>query len=66
MINKDLERFIAAKCPFEMTNGQREVVAVWAGFLLSADAGAACLLRGYAGTGKTSLLAALVRAILYS
>ncbi len=37
MINKDLERFIAAKCPFEMTNGQREVVAVWAGFLLSAD-----------------------------
>ena len=63
MINKDLERFIAAKCPFEMTNGQREVVAVWAGFLLSADAGAACLLRGYAGTGKTSLLAALVRAM---
>lgn len=54
---------MAGKCPFEVTKGQREVLAVWAGFLLSADPDSVCLLRGFAGTGKTSLLAMLVGAL---
>ncbi len=63
MIKKDLERFIEAKCPFSVTEGQHEAVAMLAGFLLSSDRDAVGLLRGYAGTGKTSLLAALVRSL---
>ena len=63
MIKKDLERFIEAKCPFSVTEGQHEAVAMLAGFLLSSDRDAVGLLRGYAGTGKTSLLAALVRGL---
>ena len=63
MINKELERFIEGKCPFRVTDGQREVMALMAGFLLSGDRDGVGLMRGYAGTGKTSLLAALVRAL---
>ena len=63
MIKKDLEHFIEAKCPFSVTEGQHEAVAMLAGFLLSSDRDAVGLLRGYAGTGKTSLLAALVRGL---
>ena len=63
MINKDLERFIEGKCPFEVTNGQREMIAMTADFLLSGDKDGLCLWRGYAGTGKTSVLSALVRAL---
>ena len=63
MINKELERFVTGKCPFRVTEGQREAIAVLADFLLSGDKDGACLVRGYAGTGKTVVLAALVRAL---
>ncbi len=63
MINKDLGRLIEGKCPFEVTDGQRKMIAMAADFLLSGDGDAVCLLRGYAGTGKTSVLSALVRAM---
>ena len=63
MIKKDLARFIEGKCPFEVTDGQREMIALVADFLLSTDKDGVCLLRGYAGTGKTSVLSALVQAL---
>ena len=63
MIKKDLVRFIEGKFPFSVTGGQHEAVDVLAGFLLSGDKNSVCLLRGYAGTGKTSVLAALVCAM---
>ena len=63
MIKKDLVRFIEGKFPFSVTGGQHEAVDVLAGFLLSGDKDSVCLLRGYAGTGKTSVLAALVCAM---
>ncbi len=63
MINKDLGRFIEEKCPFEVTNGQREMITTAADFLLSGDKDGICLWRGYAGTGKTSVLSALVKAL---
>lgn len=63
MIKKDLVRFIEGNFPFSVTGGQHEAVDVLAGFLLSGDKDSVCLLRGYAGTGKTSVLAALVRAL---
>ncbi|MCD8318530.1 MAG: AAA family ATPase [Paraprevotella sp.] len=63
MINKDLEGVIAGKCPFTPTEGQRKVIAMMADFLLSGDKDGVCLLRGYAGTGKTSVMGALVMAL---
>ena len=39
------------------------MIAMTADFLLSGDKDGLCLWRGYAGTGKTSVLSALVRAL---
>ncbi len=64
MINQELERFIAGKCPFELTKGQQKAVEMLADFLFSRDKDGVFLLRGYAGTGKTSVLGALVRALV--
>lgn len=63
MIKKDLACFIEGKFPFTVTPGQHEVIEMLADFLLSRSHEGICLLRGYAGTGKTSLLGALVRAL---
>ena len=46
----------------EPTAGQARALRLLAGFLASREADSAFLLRGYAGTGKSSLLAALVKA----
>ena len=46
----------------EPTAGQARALRLLAGFLASQEADSAFLLRGYAGTGKSSLLAALVKA----
>ncbi len=46
---------------FRPTLEQAEVIQLLAEFLLSGNRDGAFLLRGYAGTGKTSLMAALVR-----
>lgn len=63
MINKELGAFIESKCLFSVTEGQRKVIGMMADFLVSGDKDGVCLLRGYAGTGKTSLLGALVRTL---
>lgn len=63
MINKELGAFIEGKCAFPVTEGQGRVIGMIADFLLSGDKSGVCLLRGYAGTGKTSILGALVRAL---
>lgn len=47
---------------FEPTNGQNEFFNLMDGFLTDQDTdGATFVLRGYAGTGKTSLISALVK-----
>lgn len=51
-----------AELPFEPTEQQVGAMAHLAAFLLSSDDGI-FVLRGYAGTGKTSLIAALVRTL---
>ena len=45
------------------TDCQQKAIAAWADFMLSRDADAAFLLRGFAGTGKTSLVAAMVQTL---
>lgn len=63
MINKELEAFMEGKCSFSVTEGQKTVFGLMADFLLSRDKDGVFLLRGYAGTGKTSVLGALVRTL---
>jgi exodeoxyribonuclease V len=62
-----LQNFIASrihdKLPFEPTEQQSELIEKLGVFLMSTDNHKVFLLRGYAGTGKTSVVSALVRAL---
>ncbi len=53
-------KLILAHFPHTPTDGQREVCVAMSQFLFDGDARSAFLLRGYAGTGKTSLVSALI------
>lgn len=52
---------IAARLPFEPLPNQRELLCRLADFFADPDPRAAFVLNGYAGTGKTSLIGALIR-----
>lgn len=62
-----LQNFIASRIkeqlPFEPTEQQSQLLDELGIFLMSTDKDKAFLLRGYAGTGKTSVVSALVRAM---
>jgi len=62
-----LENYIASRIkeqlPFEPTVQQVELLDLLGVFLVSTDKDKVFLLRGYAGTGKTSVVSALVRAL---
>lgn len=49
--------------PFELTEKQEKIVASFFDFLMSEDPLSLYMLRGYAGTGKTLLVSALVRVL---
>lgn len=49
--------------PFIPNEGQRELIAKLGMFLLDNSPGKLFILRGYAGTGKTSIVSALVRTL---
>ncbi|MBQ9363204.1 MAG: AAA family ATPase, partial [Bacteroidaceae bacterium] len=63
-IKDDLAAFILEKFAYQPTHEQYETVLAWADFLLSTNREECFLLQGYAGTGKTTLVGALVRALL--
>ena len=63
MINNFLSTQIARKFPHNPTEEQRLAMQTIADFLLSGEADGLLLLKGYAGTGKTSLVGALVRTL---
>jgi exodeoxyribonuclease V len=52
---------MASRFPFEPTKEQHEALNLLAGFMLSSTDQQVFLLKGYAGTGKTSLISALIR-----
>ena len=60
MINHDLESQIKENFPYQPTPEQEVAVKKLAEFLLSSHREEVFVLRGYAGTGKTSLIGALV------
>jgi exodeoxyribonuclease-5 len=64
MINTYLEGIILRHFPYNPTEEQLVALRTIAGFLLPGrDPDALLLLKGYAGTGKTSLIGALVKAL---
>ena len=62
-----LQNFIASRIkdqlPFEPTEQQIQLLDTLGEFLMSTDSDKIFLLKGYAGTGKTSVVSALVRAL---
>ncbi len=54
-------RYILSHFPHQPTEGQCEACRRMAAFLFDSDPMAAFVLKGYAGTGKTSLVSALIQ-----
>jgi len=54
---------IRAELPFEPNAEKEGLLQALGAFIVSRDARKAFILRGYAGTGKTSVMSALVRAL---
>ena len=58
-----MEQAIFAEFPFSPTQGQKELIAKLAAFLISDEELPLFLLEGYAGTGKTSVVSSLVKCL---
>ncbi len=63
MISEDLGALIRENFTHTPTKEQEYVIAQWCDFLLTRSDERVFLLRGYAGTGKTSLTGALVKTL---
>ncbi len=63
MLHNFIASRIQAQLPFEPTEQQTQLIEALGTFLMSTDNEKCFLLRGYAGTGKTSVVSALVRAL---
>ena len=61
MLTDELKYQIQKEFRFEQTTGQRLVTDTFARFITSRDDRSAMILRGSAGTGKTTLAGAIVR-----
>ncbi len=62
-VEQTVTRLILSHFPHVPTDGQREVCVAMSHFLYDSDPRSAFLLRGYAGTGKTSLVSALIQTL---
>ena len=63
MISDSFVLLVQKTLPFELTEMQREVVKRMADFVFHPKERSAFLLRGYAGTGKTSIMSAIVKVL---
>ncbi|MBM6758219.1 ATP-dependent DNA helicase [Bacteroides mediterraneensis] len=63
MLNNDLSQQIKRNFSYKPTEEQENAVKSFADFMLSASEDAVFLMKGYAGTGKTTLTAALVQTL---
>lgn len=59
-IEHSVARLILSRFPHVPTDGQRDACTLMSRFLYDSDPRSAFVLRGYAGTGKTSLVSALI------
>lgn len=63
LIGMDILSLLSNHLPFAPNEGQSRALAVMARFVETPVSRAALILRGYAGTGKTSIVGALVRSL---
>ena len=63
MTSKKLQENLEKKFPFTFTKEQKEIVGSIADFTTSISTRSIFLLKGYAGTGKTTLISALVKSL---
>lgn len=63
MLNTYIARQIYAKISFETTESQKKVIEKLSDYLTSTDYSSIFVLNGYAGTGKTTLISALVEVL---
>ena len=63
MLEQFIKNRIIHRLPFEANEGQRILLDKLSQFITSSDPRKAFILRGYAGTGKTTIMAALVEAL---
>ena len=63
MLKTHISQQIYAKLSFEATNNQKKIIESLSTWLSDEDFGRIFLLNGYAGTGKTTIIAALVVAL---
>lgn len=61
MLNDEIYSLLSREFGFDFTPSQAKAALLLTHFITTPKADAACILRGYAGTGKTSLVSALVR-----
>ena len=59
----ELEARLLGQMPFEPTASQARFAFVWSRFIVSEKPRCALILRGYAGTGKTTSVGAVVRTL---
>lgn len=63
MLGNYLYNIVTKELPFEPTEQQHELIRLLGGFMTDPAVEKAFLLKGYAGTGKTSVVSALVRSL---
>ena len=63
-IERVLGEEILRQLPYDPNAQQMELIAAFCKFVMDPDPRSVFLLNGYAGTGKTSLMSALVKALL--
>ena len=63
VLKEFIKNRILQQLPFEANEGQKELLDKLCQFIISTTPRKAFILRGYAGTGKTSIMAALVGAM---
>lgn len=64
MIQKHFEDIVSKKFGFDFSPTQKDAVRLFMEFFFAREEEGLFLLRGYAGTGKTSLVAAIVNTLL--
>ena len=63
MLNAHISHQIYAKLSFEATNNQKKIIEKLSEWLAEGDTNSIFLLNGYAGTGKTTIIASFVAAL---
>lgn len=63
MIKKHLEKLFQDNLEHEATSGQRELIEMMCDFILATEERSTLLIKGYAGTGKTTVIATLVKVL---